>query len=86
MVKSKKKRKDKLDANRKYIANHYTPDTVWGIYKYDTVCLTPDFLRQELGTEEKMIRKEWKKRGFTQTHLTKDGKENEYKQVKHRHC
>ncbi|MGF6950971.1 uncharacterized protein (DUF927 family) [Neobacillus sp. B4I6] len=76
----------KLDSNRKYIANHYTPDTVWAIYKYDTVCLTPDFLRQELGAEEKMLRKEWQKRGFTQKHLTKDGKEIDYKQVKHRHC
>jgi len=75
----------KLDSNRKYIANSLTPDTVWAIYKYDTVCLTPDFLRQELGAEEKMIRKEWQKRGFTQTHLTKDGKEIDYKQVKHRY-
>ncbi|WP_216831008.1 DUF927 domain-containing protein [Alkalihalobacterium elongatum] len=75
----------KLDSNRKYIANHHTPDTVWAIYKYDTVCLTPDFLRQELGAEEKMMRNEWKKRGFTQTHL-KDGKQIDYKQVKHRHC
>ncbi|MGG3691437.1 DUF927 domain-containing protein [Heyndrickxia ginsengihumi] len=76
----------KLDSNRKYIANHFTPDTVWAIYKYDTVCLTPEFLRQELGTEEKMMRKAWQKRGFTQKHLTKDGKEIDYKQVKHRHC
>lgn len=76
----------KLDSNRKFIANNYTPDTVWAIVKYDTVCLTPDFLRQELGTEEKSMRKEWKKRGYTQTHLTKEGKEIDYKQVKHRHC
>ncbi|SHS05009.1 Superfamily II helicase and inactivated derivatives [Mycobacteroides abscessus subsp. abscessus] len=75
----------KLDSNRKYIANHDTPDIVWAIYKYDTVCLTPEFLRQELGAEEKMIRKEWAKRGFTLTHLTKDGKEIDYKQVKHLH-
>ncbi|WP_099363771.1 DUF927 domain-containing protein [Fredinandcohnia onubensis] len=75
----------KLDSNRKYIANQVTPEIVWAIYKYDTVCLTPEFLRQELGAEERMIRKEWAKRGFTHTHLTKEGKEIDYKQVKHRY-
>lgn len=75
----------KLDSNRKYVANQGTPETVWAIYKYGTVCLTPDFLRQELGAEEKLIRKEWQKRGFTDTHINKDGKKVDYKQVKHRY-
>jgi|GEM_PF-4626431 len=76
----------KLDSNRKYIANQSTPDTVWAVYKNGTVCLTPDFLKEELGTEEWMMRKAWQKRGYTQTHLNKDGKEIDYKQVKHRHA
>lgn len=76
----------KLDSNRKYMANNFTPETVWAIYKYGTVCLTPDFLKQELGSEEKLIRKEWQKRGYTDTHITTDEKEIDYKQVKHRGC
>ena len=75
----------KLDANRKYIADkNYTPDIVWAIYKDGTIHLTPSFLNQELGIEEKLIRKEWMKRGITLTHMNKS-KEVDYKKIKSRH-
>lgn len=75
----------KLDANRKYIADSiHTPDTIWAIYKGGTICFTPDFLKQELGFEEKLIRKEWLKRGFTLTQLNRD-KEVDYKRIKNRY-
>ena len=71
-----------LDSNRKYIAyDHYVPETVWAIYKYGTISFTPKFLNEQLGIEEKTIRKEWQKRGLTVTHIN-DEKETDYFQVK----
>ena len=72
----------KLDANRKYLAYDYALENVWAIYKNGSIGFTPAFLKEELEVEEKMIRKEWQKRGYTVTQMTTDGKEVDYKKVK----
>jgi putative DNA primase/helicase len=72
-----------LDSSRKYIYyTRYLPNEMRAIYKFDTICLTPSYLKEYLGTEEKMIRKEWIKRKFTIPY-EQNGKLVDYKLVKH---
>jgi putative DNA primase/helicase len=70
-----------LDSGRKYIYNEYVSNEVRAVYKFDTICITPAYLKEFLGNEEKLIRKEWMKRGYTETCVSQ-GKEVDYKQVK----
>lgn len=74
----------KLDSTRRdiYYNTSFTPLEIKALYKYDTICLTPSFLKDFLGPEEKMIRREWLKRGLTLP-CERDGSTVDYKQVKH---
>lgn len=63
-----------LDSSRNdiYYDQSFAPNDIKAIFKFDTICLMPSFLKEVLGAEEKMIRKEWLKRGFTESHEAKD--------------
>jgi len=71
-----------LDSSRKSIYYEFEPDYIKAIYHYNTICLTTAYLKEKLGAEEKMIRREWMKRGFVQQ-SERNGKTVDYKQVKH---
>ncbi|MED3089273.1 DUF927 domain-containing protein [Bacillus toyonensis] len=72
-----------LDSNREGIYYDYAPKNIKAIYKFQTICLTPAFLKEFLGPEEKRTRKEWMKRGFTVPQIV-DEKEFDYKKVSHK--
>lgn len=73
-----------LDSSRRdiFYGQSYPPSELKAIYKFETLCLMPSFLKESLGVEEKMIRKEWMKRGFTQS-FTDKGKLVDYKPIFH---
>jgi len=71
-----------LDRSRRNIYYQFEPDSIKAIYHYNTICLMPAYLKEFLGTEEKMIRREWLKKGYTQKHEYR-GNFVDYKQVKH---
>lgn len=72
-----------LDSSRNDIFySHFKPNNIKALYKFDTVCLMPSFLKEYLGSEEKMIRREWLKRGFT-LESERSGKKVDYQLVKH---
>ena len=58
-----------LDSSRNtiYYDQTHSPNVMKAIYKFDTICLMPAYLKEKLGVEEKMIRKEWLKRGITES-------------------
>ena len=71
-----------LDANRKAIYYEYEPSGVMkALYKHNTLWITPSFLKEFLGVEEKSIRSAWLKRGYTMKFENR-GKEVDYKQVR----
>lgn len=72
----------KLDSSRRDIYYSYPPSNIKALYKNETVWITPAFLKEFLGPEEKMIRKEWMERGFTNTSIRNDRKVD-YQLVKH---
>ncbi len=72
-----------LDSNREGIYYDYAPKNIKAIYKFQTICLTPAFLKEFLGPEEKRTRKAWMKRGFT-VPQTVEEKEFDYKKVSHK--
>lgn len=74
----------KLDSSRReiYYDQDILPAEIKAIYKFDTLCLMPAFLKDTLGAEEKLIRREWMKRGFTETFQAR-GKPADYKPVFH---
>lgn len=74
----------KLDSTRRdiYYSKSSIPLEIKALYKYETICLTPAFLKEFLGPEEKLIRREWLKRGLTLPG-ERDGATVDYKQVKH---
>lgn len=71
-----------LDASRRDIFYQYEPNDIKAIYHFNTICLMPAYLKEFLGSEEKMIRREWMKRGFVQADENR-GISVDYKQVKH---
>ncbi|OKL37603.1 DUF927 domain-containing protein [Domibacillus mangrovi] len=71
-----------LDSSRRDIYYDYPPNNIKALYRNDTLCLTPAFLKEFLGPEEKMIRREWMERGFTVTSFRNDRKVD-YQLVKH---
>lgn len=72
-----------LDSSRKNIYyTRFLPNEMKALYKFETICLTPSYLKEFLGTEEKMIRKEWMKRNFTIAY-GQNNKLVDYKLVKH---
>lgn len=73
---------NELDSSRKSIYYDYQPDWIKAIYHYNTLCLTPAFLKDVLGPEEKMIRREWLKKGYTVPQESR-GKTVDTKLVKH---
>jgi putative DNA primase/helicase len=66
-----------------YYDESYMPKDMKAIYKFDTICLMLNFLKEQLGSEEKMIRREWMKRGFTDSFI-QNGKKVDYKPIFHR--
>lgn len=72
----------KLDSSRRDIFYNYPPNNIKALYKNDIVCLMPSFLKEFLGPEEKMIRKEWMDRGFTESTI-RNGRNVDYQLVKH---
>lgn len=71
-----------LDANRKAIYYDYEPHGVMkALYKHNTLWITPSFLKEFLGVEEKSIRSAWLTRGYTMKFENR-GKEVDYKQVR----
>jgi putative DNA primase/helicase len=71
-----------LDSSRRAICyDQYLPDEIKAVYKYDTICLTLAYLKKILGAEEKLIRREWLKKGYTQP-AENGGKTVDYKQIK----
>lgn len=74
----------KLDRSRReiYYEKDVIPSEIKAIYKFDTICLMPAFLKENLGVEEKMIRKEWMKRKFTESHIV-NGKTVDNKPIFH---
>jgi putative DNA primase/helicase len=69
-----------LNSSRRSIYYLFEPDFIKAIYHYNTICLTPAYLKEFLGPEEKLIRREWVKRGYTKFNIT-TGKD--YWSVKH---
>jgi putative DNA primase/helicase len=67
-----------LDSSRRDIFYQFEPEHIKAVFHFNTLCLMPAFLKKFLGAEEKMIRREWIKRGYTQAAGNVD-----YKQVKH---
>lgn len=72
-----------LDSSRNNVYYEIEPFSTKAIFKFETICLTPAFLHDYLGLEEKMVRAEWLKKGYTQSFVNKDGKMIDYKTVKH---
>jgi putative DNA primase/helicase len=72
-----------LDADREAIYYEYRPKSiVKAIYKAGVLYLTPAYLKSFLGPEMKMMRNEWRKRGFTFSFDVR-GRPVDYQQVKH---
>lgn len=71
-----------LDSTRNDIYYDNLPNDIKAVYHHNTICLMPSFLKKFLGPEEKMIRREWAKRGYTQQ-FTRNEKVVDYKQIKH---
>lgn len=73
-----------LDSNRLNVFyNDYPfPQVVDAIYKDGQLYLLPAYLKRFLGVEEKLIRREWLKRGIT-VPIEDNGKIVDYKQLKH---
>ncbi|WP_185150676.1 DUF927 domain-containing protein [Cytobacillus dafuensis] len=72
-----------LDSSRNNVYYDIEPFSTKAIFKFETICLTPAFLHDYLGLEEKMVRAEWLKKGYTQPFENRDGKMIDYKTVKH---
>ncbi|EJQ56201.1 hypothetical protein IEQ_00175 [Bacillus cereus BAG6X1-2] len=72
-----------LDSNRDGIYYDYAPKNIKAIYKFSSICLTPSFLKEFLGPEEKRTRKEWLKKGFTVPNVL-DGKAVDYQKISHK--
>lgn len=72
-----------LDSNRDGIYYDYAPKNIKAIYKFSSICLTPSFLKEFLGPEEKRTRKEWLKRGFTVPNVL-DEKAVDYQKISHK--
>ncbi|MFJ6211661.1 DUF927 domain-containing protein [Lysinibacillus sp. NPDC092081] len=73
-----------LQADRKSIFYEYEPSVeIKGLYKNNTLWITPKFLKDFLGIEEKTIRAAWLKRGYTQK-FEHRGKEVDYKSITHK--
>jgi len=72
-----------LDANRDSVyRGHYNGGrTVKAIYKDGDIFITPSYLKEFLGVEEKNTRSEWLKRGFSHRFMNR-GKAVDYKQIK----
>jgi uncharacterized protein (DUF927 family) len=71
-----------LDASRRSIFYQFEPEQIKAIYHFNTVCLMPAYLKSFLGAEEKLARREWLKKGYTQRVEINDTT-TDYKQVKH---
>ncbi|WP_377802125.1 DUF927 domain-containing protein [Bacillus benzoevorans] len=71
-----------LDSSRRDVYYRYPPNEMKAIYKYDTLCLTPAFLKEYLSIDEKVIRGEWLRRGYTQK-CENDGNIVDYKVINH---
>lgn len=72
-----------LDSSRKEIYYSCQPTGfIKAIHRRGTLCLMPAFLKEYLGNEEKLIRREWLKRGFT-TESERAGKIVDYQLIKH---
>lgn len=71
-----------LDSSRRDIYYRYPPNEMKALYKFDTLCLTPTFLKEYLGIDEKVIRREWLKRGYTEG-CENEGRYVDYKLAKH---
>ncbi|WML43115.1 DUF927 domain-containing protein [Neobacillus sp. PS3-40] len=56
---------EELDSSKKYIFYGSEPDLIKAVFHAGTLGLTPSYLKQTLGPEEKMIRREWMKKGYT---------------------
>ncbi|PDZ96293.1 hypothetical protein CON36_22650 [Bacillus cereus] len=74
-----------LDSSRQDIFYDYMPKIIKAIYKdkQRQLFLTPAYVKDFLGLEEKPIRREWLKRGITSP-IEDRGKIVDYKQVKHK--
>lgn len=71
-----------LDSSRRSIYYNSEPDFIKAVYKFNTLCLTPAYLKEMLGAEEKLIRREWLKKGYTMANDSK-GKATDTRLVKH---
>lgn len=72
-----------LDSNRDsiyYDYQNYPPKMIKAIYRGNILYLTPSYLKDFLGPEMKMIRKEWLRRGITCKHI-KRGNVVDYTQL-----
>ncbi|MGE7954643.1 DUF927 domain-containing protein [Lysinibacillus xylanilyticus] len=73
-----------LQADRKSIFYEYEPSVeIKALFKNNTLWITPKFLKDFLGIEEKTIRAVWLKRGYTQK-FEHRGKEVDYKAITHK--
>lgn len=71
-----------LDSSRNaiYYDQTHSPNGMKAIYKYDTICLMPSYLKEMLGVEEKMTRKEWLKRRITESGMN----DKDYRAIFHK--
>ena len=73
-----------LQADRKSIFYEYEPSVeIKAIYRGNMLWITPKFLKDFLGIEEKTIRTAWLRRGYTQK-FEHRGKEVDYKSITHK--
>ncbi|MEH7250297.1 DUF927 domain-containing protein [Neobacillus niacini] len=73
---------EELDSSKKYIFDSYEPDITKAVFHAGTLGLTPSYLKQTLGPEEKMFRREWMKKGLT-INQNKRGQIVDYVTIKH---
>lgn len=73
-----------LDSNKKNaIYYEYPPNNCKAIYNKGQLYLMPSYVNEFLGIESPQVRREWRKKGIIYT-FTRDGKEVDYNQVKHK--